>query len=199
MILIVFSHPYTRRSHANKAILSQLEENEHVQISNLYEKYPDFHINIEEEQALLRKAKLIIFQFPLYWYNVPALFKQWQEVVLTKQFALDDKSSIHALRGKVAMAVVTTGHKHKSYQLEGYDNYTLDDFLRPLEQMSIHCGMHYHAPLVLHQAHRSTTAKLIEFGELYNQRINQLYQQSDVDSVVNSDNNSDFIIGISDE
>lgn len=177
MILIVFSHPYTHRSHANKSILDEIVKNEHVHISNLYEKYPDFHINVLEEQALLRQAKLIIFQFPIYWYNVPALFKQWQEVVLTRQFSLGDKSQTQALKGKPVMAVVTTGHKQRSYQKDGFDHYTLEDFIRPLEQMSIHCGMDYQPPQVLHQAHRSTSDELAAFSHLYNQRINQLYEQ----------------------
>jgi len=83
MILIVFAHPYPRRSHANKALINVVSQLKHVVIDDLYGKYPDFHINIAEEQQLLAQAKLIIFQFPLYWYNVPAMLKQWQEVVLT--------------------------------------------------------------------------------------------------------------------
>lgn len=182
MILIVFSHPYTHRSHANKSILDELAKHEQVYINNLYEKYPDFHINVAEEQALLLQARLIIFQFPIYWYNVPALFKQWQEVVLTRQFSFGDESHAQALKGKPVMAVVTTGHKQTSYQSDGYDNYTLEEFLRPLERMCVHCGMNYHSPLALHQAHRSTSSELIQFSHLYLQRIKQLSQLSGVNN-----------------
>lgn len=181
MILIVFSHPYPQRSHANKTILENVAKTEQVIISDLYEKYPDFHINVAEEQALLRQAKLIIFQFPIYWYNVPALLKQWQEMVLTRQFSSGDEIHGRALQGKSAMAVVTTGHKHRSYQQGAYDNYSLEDFLSPLNQTSVHCGMNYHAPLVLHQAHGASQAELTQFSLLYSQRIKQLYQQGNSD------------------
>lgn len=178
MILIVFSHPYPHRSHANKTILDGVSKTEHVIINDLYQKYPDFHINISQEQSLLRQAKLIIFQFPIYWYNVPALLKQWQEVVLTRQFFLADEAHGRALQGKSTMAVVTTGHKHRSYQQGGDDNYSLDDFLRPLEQLSVHCGMHYHSPLALHHAHKATETELTQFTRLYSQRIEDLYRQA---------------------
>lgn len=177
MILIVFSHPYIQRSHANKAILNNIAQKQPVVIDNLYEKYPDFHIDIAQEQSLLERADLIIFQFPMYCYNVPALFKQWQEVVLTKQFALGDKAHTRALQGKMAMAVVTAGHEHRAYQKDGHNNYPLEDFIRPLELMSLHCGMNYHSPLALHQAHKATTEELSEFSHLYHQRIEQLLEQ----------------------
>ncbi|MCU7837108.1 MAG: NAD(P)H-dependent oxidoreductase [gamma proteobacterium symbiont of Taylorina sp.] len=178
MILIIFSHPYPHRSHANKTILDSIAKTEHVFITDLYQKYPDFHINVIEEQSLLRQAKLIIFQFPIYWYNVPALLKQWQEMVLSRQFLLGDGDHGCALQGKSAMAVVTAGHKHQSYQQGGEDNYNVEEFLRPLEQLSVHCGMHYHSPLILHQAHKASETELTQFSRLYSQRIEQLYQKN---------------------
>ena len=182
MILIVFSHPYTRHSHANKAIINGIANIDNVVIDDLYEKYPDFHINVDEEQTLLSKAKLIIFQFPIYWYNVPALLKLWQEVVLTRQFILSEKSKGNPhkgriLQGKSTMIMTTTGHKDSSYQKNAFDNYNLEDFLRPIEQVSIHCGMNYHSPLALHQAHRASAVELSEFTQRYSERIQQLYQQ----------------------
>lgn len=57
-------------------------------------------------------------------------------------------------------------------------NYSLDDFLRPLEQLSVHCGMHYHSPLALHHAHKATETELTQFTRLYSQRIEDLYRQA---------------------
>ncbi|MFK5891749.1 MAG: NAD(P)H-dependent oxidoreductase [Pseudomonadota bacterium] len=178
MTLIVFAHPYPQRSHANKYLIDSVSKLEHVVINDLYEKYPDFHINVEAEQKLLTEAKLIIFQFPLYWYNVPALLKQWQEMVLTRGFAFGNKNQDRNLQGKPCMAVVSTGHKRRSYQNDGYDCYSLESFLRPLEQMAAHCKMNYQSPLVIHQAHRVTKTELAKFSEEYCQRIKELSNNS---------------------
>jgi len=181
MILIVFAHPYPRRSHANKALINVVSQLKHVVIDDLYGKYPDFHINIAEEQQLLAQAKLIIFQFPLYWYNVPAMLKQWQEVVLTPGFGFSKQNNKNALQGKPCMAVVTTGHKKRSYQDGGYDCYSLEDFLRPLEQLADHCKMVYHPPLVLHQAHRASSEELSQVAEKYTQHLQALYNDGALD------------------
>jgi len=177
MILIIFAHPYPSRSNANKPLLKTISNLENVVISDLYEKYPDFHIAVKSEQKLLAEAKLIVFQFPIYWYNVPALLKQWQEMVLTRGFAFGKTDADRVLQGKPCMAVVTTGHKQLSYQSEGYDCYTLNEFLRPLEQMADHCKMQYHPPLVVHEAHRVTSQDLAKTGEIYRQTLLNLYQE----------------------
>jgi len=178
MILVVFAHPYPQRSNANKPLLEAVSQLDQVVVDDLYEKYPDFHINITAEQQLLAQAKLIVFQFPIYWYNIPAMLKQWQEVVLTRGFAFGKKEQERVLLNKPCMAVVTTGHKKLSYQDGGYDCYNLEDFLRPLEQMADHCKMQYHPPLVLHEAHRATTTELAQLGNQYSQRLQELYAQT---------------------
>ncbi|XP_072254325.1 NAD(P)H dehydrogenase [quinone] 1-like [Pyxicephalus adspersus] len=43
--------------------------------------------DIVEEQKKVEKADLIIFQFPLYWFGMPAIIKGWIERVLTLGFA----------------------------------------------------------------------------------------------------------------
>ncbi|KAM7380443.1 hypothetical protein PAMP_003737 [Pampus punctatissimus] len=43
--------------------------------------------DITEEQRKLTEADLIIFQFPMYWFTVPAIMKGWIDRVLTLGFA----------------------------------------------------------------------------------------------------------------
>jgi len=50
MILVVFAHPYPQRSNANKPLLEAVSQLDQVVVDDLYEKYPDFHINITAEQ-----------------------------------------------------------------------------------------------------------------------------------------------------
>jgi len=171
MILIVLAHPDPKHSNANKQLLDTVSGMNNVVINDLYDKYPDFHINIKAEQKLLTAAKLVIFQFPIYWYNVPALLKQWQEVVLTRGFAFGKSDQERNLSGKPCLALVTTGHKKLSYQKDGYDQYSIEEFLRPMEQMAYHCKMKYHSPLVVYRAHRANDSELNQLGKEYSQRI----------------------------
>ncbi len=182
MILIIFAHPSPRQSLANRPIIEQIAQMDNVVVSDIYEKYPDFHINIKEEQELLKRANLIVFQFPLYWYNIPALLKQWQEVVLTRKFAIGKADEERHLKNKSCMAVVTTGHKKNSYTQNGYDHYAVETFLIPMHQMAEHCQMNYHPPLVLHQAHKASDLELNYFINNYQQHLLKLYS-----SVKNTD------------
>ncbi|XP_077375350.1 NAD(P)H dehydrogenase [quinone] 1 isoform X2 [Festucalex cinctus] len=43
--------------------------------------------DIVAEQRKVEEAELIIFQFPLYWFSVPAIMKGWMDRVLTQGFA----------------------------------------------------------------------------------------------------------------
>ncbi|KAG8562906.1 hypothetical protein GDO81_015863, partial [Engystomops pustulosus] len=43
--------------------------------------------DIKEEQKKVDRADLIIFQFPLYWFGLPAIMKGWVERVLSMGFA----------------------------------------------------------------------------------------------------------------
>ena len=41
----------------------------------LYDTYPDEEIDVLAEQRLVEQYDKIIFQFPYYWFNYPALLK----------------------------------------------------------------------------------------------------------------------------
>ncbi|XP_044213085.1 ribosyldihydronicotinamide dehydrogenase [quinone]-like [Thunnus albacares] len=43
--------------------------------------------DIVAEQRKVEEAELIIFQFPLYWFSVPAIMKGWMDRVLAQGFA----------------------------------------------------------------------------------------------------------------
>ena len=96
-ILVVVAHPNLADSEVNKAILQELSKVERVTLNNLYKKYPDFEINVANEQELLIDHDIIIFQFPLYWFSSPALLKQWQDEVITSAFSIGAENK---LKGK---------------------------------------------------------------------------------------------------
>ena len=98
-VLLVVAHPNIKNSIANKTIVEQfLKLNKDTELDELYKLYPDFKIDVKKEQEKLIKADVVVLQFPMYWYNAPALIRQWFESVLEHGFAYGSKGK--ALEGK---------------------------------------------------------------------------------------------------
>lgn len=81
----------------------------------------------------LRWADLVIFNFPLYWFSVPAIMKGWFDRVLVSGLCYGgtrfyDKGG---LKGKRAMMTLTLGGQPHMLQAGGVHD-ALDDMLRPL-------------------------------------------------------------------
>lgn len=84
--LIIVSHPTLADSNLQRFLWESLPA-EGVTWHHLESVYPDGQVDWEAEQQQLLQYDRIIFQFPFYWYSSPALLKQWQDVVLTDDFA----------------------------------------------------------------------------------------------------------------
>lgn len=74
--------------------------------------------DVQEEQRKLREADLIVFQFPLWWYSLPAMLKGWIDRVFSAGFGFDvidpatgytRKYGDGLLLGKRALVVVSFG------------------------------------------------------------------------------------------
>ncbi|XP_064363168.1 ribosyldihydronicotinamide dehydrogenase [quinone] [Dromaius novaehollandiae] len=50
-------------------------------------KRGDLSDDLIEEQKKVQEADLLIFQFPLYWFSMPAIMKGWMDRVLVEGFA----------------------------------------------------------------------------------------------------------------
>jgi len=93
-IFIVYAHPEEHslnRSLLNFAVEHLKSTGHSVEVSNLYEmkwnstlepgSIPSFingtqAADITEEQRKLRWADVVIFQFPMWWYSMPAILKR---------------------------------------------------------------------------------------------------------------------------
>lgn len=153
-VLVVYAHPYPRRSRAGRALLRALEDVRDVLVHSLYDRYPDFGIDVEAEQAALRDADVIVWQSPFYWYGVPAMLQHWFEKVLTHDFAYGRKGD--ALSGKRLLWVTTTGTSDDDYRPGAVHGHRFADFVHPIEQTARFCGMHWQDPFVVHDAHAMT-------------------------------------------
>ncbi len=159
-ILILFAHPALQSSKVNKVLLDAVRNVSNVLIHDLYECYPDLHINVQQEQRLLANHDIIVFQHPFYWYSSPAILKEWQDLVLEYGFAYGRTGT--ALRGKKLLTVTSTGGSLHGYSQEGHNRHTMREFLRPFEQTAVLCGMSYLPPFIVHGSHRFSSDEDIE-------------------------------------
>lgn len=151
-ILIIFAHPMPHTSRVNRAMITAARALPNVTVHDLYECYPDFHIDVAREQALLAAADLVVFQHPVQWYGMPSLLKEWTDVVLEAGWAYGEHGS--ALRDKGYWLALTTGSLAEAYQEDGLHQQPFSAFLPPFQQTAHLCGMRWLAPLVLHGAHQ---------------------------------------------
>lgn len=175
MICLLYAHPYPDRSRANRALLSAAARVPEVSARSLYDLYPDFAIDVEEEQAALSRAHVLVFQHPLYWYSVPGLLKHWFDKVLARGWAYGEGGQ--ALRGKRCLWAVTVGGDEASYAPGQSHGRPFDDYLPPLEQTARFCGMDWEPPFVLHAAHKLTSRELDGEAERYRIRLAALTAQ----------------------
>ena len=139
-ILFVLAHPNIDSSIGNKTICEKFKSlYPDAVIDDLYKLYPNFKIDVKKEQEKLVKADVIIFQFPMYWYNAPALLRQWFESVLEHGFAYG--STGKALQGKRVIFSITTGSPTDAYKEGGVQNYTIEDLTKGFHQLCNLCSM----------------------------------------------------------
>jgi len=151
-ILILFAHPALQKSRVNVVLMRVVQALEGVTFHDLYQVYPDFHIDVEHEKHLLRRHDILVFQHPLLWYSTPALLKEWQDLVLEHGWAYGRDGN--ALRGKKHLSVITTGAIETSYCRSGEYHFSIRELLAPIEQTARLCGMDFLPPFVIHGTHR---------------------------------------------
>ena len=150
-ICVVAAHPDWQHSRVNRRLRDAALALPQVDLLDLYDRYPDYHIDVAAEQARLAQADLVVLLHPLQWYAMPALLKLWVDEVLTYGWAYGEGGA--ALRGKDLWLVTTTGGPESSYHPQGYNRYFFDAFLPPYEQTAALCGLRFLPPMVLHGAH----------------------------------------------
>ncbi|XP_037103047.1 NAD(P)H dehydrogenase [quinone] 1 [Syngnathus acus] len=106
--------------------------------------------DIVAEQRKVEAAELIIFQFPLYWFSVPAIMKGWMDRVLTQGFAfsLEKLYNNGIFKNKKAMLSFTTGATESMFRPDGI-NGDINVTLWPLQNGTLHfCGFQVLAPQI---------------------------------------------------
>ena len=147
--LIIFAHTFWNDSKVNRALLEELKNNKNVNVHNLSVIYPDGKINsAKSEVALLKEADNIIFQFPLFWFSMPSILKEWQDIVLTDILY---GSEPKALENKT-FKIITTAGGEKSF----YDtlDFKMNEILSPINLSFRHLGLKIKEPFCIYGANK---------------------------------------------
>ncbi|XP_036603429.1 ribosyldihydronicotinamide dehydrogenase [quinone] [Trichosurus vulpecula] len=105
--------------------------------------------DVVEEQKKVQEADLVIFQFPLYWYSVPAIMKGWIDRVLCQGFAFEVPKYFNKgfFQNKLGLLSFTTAGAETYFKngLGGDARY----ILWPLQHGVLHfCGFKVLAPQI---------------------------------------------------
>lgn len=146
-VLVISGHPNLDLSLSNRTILGDLSDEAGITVETRYldRLYPDFKVDVATEQAALVTADVIVWQFPLHWYALPALLKKWVDDVFVFGFAHGvggDK-----LHGKKLILSFTAGAPEAAYAHGAAMSYTVEEFLPPLRQTATLCGLEMQAPI----------------------------------------------------
>lgn len=140
--LIVLAHPNMQESIVNKALIETIKSENKVTMHDLYATYTTVeNIDVAQEQELLLAHDRIIFQFPLYWFSSPAILKEWLDKVFEYGFAYGHEGT--KLVGKEAQIVISAGSPVAEYSAEGYNRFTLEEYLLPLKASILYTGMEF--------------------------------------------------------
>jgi glutathione-regulated potassium-efflux system ancillary protein KefG len=171
-ILILFAHPRFEKSRVNRALLSGVDKLPGVTVQDLYERYPDFNVDVEREKQLLTGHQVIIWHHPFYMYGAPALLKQWMDLVL--EYGWAHGRGVYSLQDKIIFNALTSGGTRETYTANGHNRFTVREFLAPFDQTARLCKMIYLPPFVTQGTHLLTEAQLALHAALYRKLLGRL-------------------------
>ncbi|CAK6441456.1 unnamed protein product [Pipistrellus nathusii] len=147
----------------------------------VYEAYKKQSLtsDIVAEQKKVQEADLVIFQFPLYWFSVPAILKGWMDRVLCQGFAFDLPGFYDAgfLKGKLALLSLTTGSPAEMYMRTGVSG-DFKYFLWPLQHGTLHfCGFKVLAPQISFAPETASEEERKKMVASWTQRLESIWKE----------------------
>lgn len=128
---------------------------------------------LKEEMDKLVWADFVIFQFPLWWFSLPAILKGWVDRVFAMGFSYNIGQSYEKgiFRGKRAMLSFTTGGPAATYGVDG-KNGSIHELLRHVQYGMLHfIGMDVLPPFIAYSASRVTPEQRKAYLAEYRDRL----------------------------
>lgn len=102
-------------------------EQKHAAENNLFAK------DVKEQIDNMQWADVIYFQFPMYWWSLPAILKGWWDRIIAYHVAYGGGKN---LKGKAFMFSVTTGGPKSMYEPNGLVGESVESILKPFIAIS---------------------------------------------------------------
>ncbi|BAU90729.1 ribosyldihydronicotinamide dehydrogenase [Methylorubrum populi] len=147
-------------------------------------------VDVKAEQDKLLWTDVLILQFPLWWFTMPAILKGWIDRVYSHGFAYGvgehsdrrwgDRYGEGTLAGKRAMLVVTAGGWEEHYGPRGI-NGPIEDLLFPIQHgVLFYPGFDVLPPFVVYRADRLDDVGFSAVAEQLRDRIRSLATTSPI-------------------
>jgi NAD(P)H dehydrogenase (quinone) len=140
--------------------------------------------DIAIEQRKLLEADLLLLQFPLWWFSMPAVLKGWVDRVFAYGLAYGvgehsdqkwgERYGEGRFKGKRAMLIVTTGGWAPHYCERGI-NGRIDDLLFPINHGILHYpGFEVLPPYLIYQTGKMDAARYLRMQEELGARLDNI-------------------------
>lgn len=142
-----------------------------------------FATDIEAEIAKIEWCDLMIMQFPLWWFGLPAALKGWVDRVFAmgRVYGGGRVYGTGVFRGKRAMLSLTTGGPAATYSKDG-NNGDIDAILRPIHRGILQfVGFDVLAPHIAYSVARLSDEERQQILIAYQQRLATIEQEAPIE------------------
>lgn len=135
-----------------------------------------FAPDLEAEMQKVEWCDTLIFQFPLWWFGVPAILKGWVDRVFAmgRAYGAGRMYDTGIFKGKRAIASLTTGGPEEVY-VEGGFTGDINVLLKPiLRGMFAFTGFTVLPPFIAYAAARVSDAERAAYLDAWAERLNTI-------------------------
>ncbi len=139
--------------------------------------------DIMAELEKIKWADLIIFNFPIYWFSMPAIMKGWIDRVLVSGYCYGGMRFYDrgGLAGKKAMLACTLGGQPHMFAPDGIHG-ELELMLRPILRGTLaYTGLTVLPPFIAYHVPYISSQERADYLQQYTQRLQTLEQAQPLD------------------
>jgi putative NADPH-quinone reductase len=154
------------------------------QMEEIYATETDgFADDIETEIEKIEWCDLMIWQFPLWWFGLPAILKGWVDRVFAmgRTYGGDKLYGNGVFKGKRALLSLTTGGPFPAYVKGGFQG-DINAILRPIQRgMLQFVGFEVLAPQIIYGPVRMEDSQRKELLAAYAERLRSIANETPFD------------------